>query len=343
MILWCHAIAQQLCLTDPANQCLIAAAQRHITSLKQQQQQQEQEQAASTREAWDAPAGAQHRHTDRAHLSGLMTSSDDSSNQSAQMETAQTATQPNSIGLEGAGVQTQGTNGEAGLSAHALHGLSAGQPMVESSECRMTDATRAPHEASGGAAHDDSDVVGTDAVITGGVGDDNTFTRVGLGPDAEEVHAEQLGSTDKADSCQYAVPSQAAGCDQQLQARQHPGVSQQPSTGQQASGRQNASRSQQQCNDIPRIADLQGRLGLQQSCQKMQVTLQVVFCFIPYLCASPQPGPVHFVMHIVQCTMYIVNTHASIPQRRVKTFWDSGHSKCIVGQGKACRKYVTGA
>ena len=291
VVLWCHAITQQLCLTDTANQRLIAAAQRHI-AIKNHQQQQEQ--AASIGEAWDAPAGAQHRHTDRAQSGGLMTSSDDNSNQHAQMATAQTTTQPNNIGTEVVGVQTQGASGGAGASTHAVP---AGQSTAEASAGRRGDTSIAPQEATDGAALDDGgdavgdedDVAGIDDVLTGGVGDGDVFTHVGLGQDGEKVYAEQFDGTDGADSCQPAPSSQAAGCDQPLRVGQQPGTSQRPGisqqTGinQQGSCCQHASRSQQQCNGGPAVVALHGSLGLQQPCQQMQVSLQVAFCFTPYL------------------------------------------------------------
>ena len=301
VVLWCHAIAQQLCLTDPANQCLIAAAQRHIAAKSQQQQQ-----AACTLKAWDAPAGAQHRHTDRAQSGGLMTSSDDSSNLNVEAATAQTLTQPNSIAMEG--VVVQGGSSGAGGSAHALHAVPARQQMAEASAGRMGDTSRAPLEANGGPVHDDGgvdamdhdgDVEGMDALITGGLGNDDVNTHVDLEQDAAEVHAQQLKGIDKADSCQLAPSRQAAECDQQLQPGhqpgQQPGVSQRPSFSQQAgisqqkNCNQNTSRSQQQCNAGPKVVGLQGRLGVQHCCQKMQVTLQVAFCFTPHHCACPEP------------------------------------------------------
>ena len=300
VVLWCHAIAHQLCLTHPANQCLIAAAQRHIAAKSQQQQQ-----AACTQKAWDAPAGAQHRHTDRAQSGGLMSSSNDSSDLDAEAAAAQTLTQPNSIAMEGVVVQTRGASSGAGGSTHAVP---AEQQTTEVSAGRMGDTSRAPQEAGGGPAYDkhvdamddDGNVVETNALIAGGVGNDDGDTHVGLEQDAEEVHAEQLKGIDKADSCQLAPSSQAAGYDQQLQPGHQPGVSQRPCISQQAgvsqqagisqqeNCNQNASRSQQQCNAGPKVVALQGRLHLQKSCQKMQATLQVAFCFTLYHCAWPE-------------------------------------------------------
>lgn len=69
----CHTISQQLNLTDPTNQRLIAAAQQHI-ALRQTQQPN----AAAAPRGQAVPV--QQRCTDRAQSSGLMTSSDDSSN-----------------------------------------------------------------------------------------------------------------------------------------------------------------------------------------------------------------------------------------------------------------------
>ena len=296
VLLWCHAIAQQLCLTDPANQCLTAAARRHIASKSQQRQQ-----AASTGEAWDAQASAQHRRTDRAGSGRLMTSSDNSSNLDAEAATAQMLIQPDSIGMEGIDAQARGSG--AGISAHALHAVPAGQPTAEASAGRRGNASRTAEDASSGAAHhdggdamdDDCDAVGNDALISGGVGGDDVNTLVGLEQDAEEIHAEQSDGTNGADSCQLAPSSQAAGRDQQLQVGQHPGMSQRPSISQQAGNSQqencgqSGSRSRQQCNDGLRAVGLRGRLPVQQSCQKVQVTLQVAFCFTPYLCACPRP------------------------------------------------------
>lgn len=289
--LWCHAITQQLCLTDPANQRVIAAAQRHIAS---------QQQAASTRETCQASAGAQHRCTDRAQSGGLLSSSDDSGGLSTQVATAQMLGQPDSIGGEGAGVRIPGRGEGAGGSAHAgqptKEAPAGGRPGDTSGEAQIADdgAVSVDDGAMGvdGAAAmaEDSSAVGAGTLIVGrmehGGGDsDGNAVHVALGQEVEEVAGSQAGGIDRSGqgSYQAAPSSQAAGYeyDHQLLMGQQPGMSQQPGCPQSDSCSPAPRKIQQQG---PRVVRLQGRLDLQQCCQKMQVTLQAsLSCIHPCL------------------------------------------------------------
>ena len=66
--LWCHTASHQLSLSDPANQRLLTAAQRHLAPHQQRQQ---------TQSAPAQPAGLQHGLQDRAASHGLATNSND--------------------------------------------------------------------------------------------------------------------------------------------------------------------------------------------------------------------------------------------------------------------------
>lgn len=268
--LWCHTITQQLCLTDPANQHVIAAAQHHIASKEQQQQQ-----AAPTSEAKQVPAGAQQNCTGE-----LLGSSD---NSGSLIATTQMLGQHDSIGVQATGVQIPAM-------AEDGHAVGTGTP-------------------SAGGMSDGGDGSGGDAV------------HVALGQEVEEVPGGHVGDDDRPDSCQAAASSQAAGCDrgQQLSMGQQPGMTQQPGFGQSDSCGPDPSKSPQQC---PRVVCLQGRLGLQRFCQKMQVTLQVntlqalscVCVLTPIVISALHDGnPVYFWFHMGTALRRVMAVFCSLP------------------------------